>query len=314
MGLNEFQLIQKFFAERPQENAGVVVGIGDDAAILQVPNDHELVVSVDTFVAGVHFHEQATPFNIGYKAIAASLSDLAAMGALPKWVTAALTISKADESWFEEFSDGFFTACQKFGVQLVGGDLTHGPLTISVQVHGIVPVGEALLRSTAKSGDKIYVTGPLGNAGLAVQSIRGDVDLSGVIKNQTLERLYRPTPRIDFGIHLRGVANSCIDISDGLVADLEHILRLSSVGAKLDLDTIPIEPLVKEYCSEEVAMQFALSAGDDYELCFTVPEDKIPQFPAEVVCIGEIVDDPGLQYAYRDGRRFELESRGYRHF
>jgi len=314
MALSEFEIIDQFFYRRAHATEDVVIGIGDDAAVLSLPSDSDLVISMDSFVSGVHFRADTPSFDIGYKVLAASLSDLAAMGAEPKWVTMGLTLEEVNEDWLQGFSDGFFQVCDKFNVQLVGGDLTHGPLTMVVEVHGVVPKGLALRRDGAKLGDKIFVTGSLGNAALAVKHINGEIDLPREVVDRVVNRLYRPTPCIKQGIALRGIANAAIDISDGLAADLGHVLERSGVGAKIFVEDVPIDPVLQDFFESEEALQHALSAGDDYQLCFMAVERDWSSFPGDVICIGEIVSAPGLECAYRDGRRLELVKTGYQHF
>lgn len=301
--LNEFELIDHFFAQQTQNRSDVMLGIGDDAALLQAPANQLLVTTTDTLISGVHFPIDTSPYDIGYKALAVNLSDLAAMGAEPAWVTLALTLPEANTQWLQEFTRGFFALASRYNVQLVGGDTTRGALSITVQAFGFVPPNRALRRSGAKPGDAIYVTGNLGDAGFALQQKM----------EPFLVRLNRPEPRIETGLALRDIATSAIDISDGLVADLGHILKASGVGASLDVPVLPISSELLAAVGLEKAWQLALTAGDDYELCFTAPPDK----PIDCgTLIGHIEVATGLRLYLSDKKPFKLfeEEEGYRHF
>lgn len=315
----EFSLIDQFFKKKTLMRADVSLGIGDDAALLTVPADHELVMAVDTLVEGVHFPPHTTPQEIGYKALAVNLSDLAAMGATPAWMLLAATLPSADKEWIEQFSAGLFELAQSFNVQLVGGDSTRGPLTVTVQITGFVPTHKALCRHGAKVGDKIYVSGPLGDAGLGLQVATGKWQLSGVDKAQALQRLNRPFPRVHLGILLREYASSAIDISDGLLADLGHLLTASRVGAYVDAEQLPLSNLLCRTLALNEARKLALTAGDDYELCFTVAPAKesalLEQLARENItcyCIGEITDH--LETINLHGVTGSLDQLGFTHW
>jgi thiamine-monophosphate kinase len=308
MTLNEFDIIQTFF-NKPitKSNANIILGIGDDAAIVAVPEHHELVITTDTLVANVHFPSHTSAYDIAYKALAVNLSDLAAMGATPAWVTLALTLPEANEQWLTDFSNGFFTLANHFHTALIGGDITRGPLSITIQAHGIIPKGLALRRDNAQVGDLIFVTHTLGDAGLALQH--------QTLPQNILDKFYRPEPQIVIGEKLRGIANAAIDISDGLAADLGHILEKSHVGAEIIVDKIPLSHSLLEFVSIEQGIQLALTAGDDYELCFTVPENKLSQLNNNhVTCIGKITKNSGLDLHYQNGKKYDLKIHGYQHF
>ncbi len=323
MSSSEFKLIEHYFV-RPahaQRNRGVVLGIGDDAALLSVPAGQELAVSVDTLVAGIHFPEHTAPADIGHKALAVNLSDMAAMGAEPRWATLALTLPEVDAAWLEGFSAGFFALAERYNVTLVGGDTTRGPLSITVQMHGLVPQGQALRRAGARPGDLIYVTGELGDAGLALRSLQGEIRLSPEYAAYSLARLNRPEPRIAAGLALRGIAHAAIDISDGLAADLGHILTASKVGATLHLERLPLSAGVASAVKKTGDWSLPLSAGDDYELCFTVPvknesglHDVLEHFACRSTCIGIIESTPGLRCELADGKIVTPDMKGYEHF
>lgn len=316
----EFALIQRYFT-CASRRSDIILGIGDDAALLRLPAGHELVVTVDTLVAGVHFPPQATPASIGHKALAVNLSDLAAMGAQPAWVTLALTLPQADPAWLEGFAQGFFVLAESYAVELIGGDTTRGPLSITVQAMGMVPAGEALRRDGAQPGDLIFVTGTLGDAALGL-------DLSSQAQSHddphrafVLDRLHRPSPRIQAGLLLRGIASAAIDISDGLVADLGHICARSGTGACIELAQLPCSASFLALTTTDARARLALSGGDDYELCFTVPPARLAQLEAQAMrftpgwtCIGRIETGSRVRCLQADGREFLLEKAGYDHF
>lgn len=319
--MNEFQLITHFFNQHQKQRPDVLLGIGDDCAILAVPPNQQLLVSIDTLVSGVHFPKSTAPFDIGHKALAVNLSDLAAMGATPAWFTLAITLPAVDKEWLGAFSKGLFTLAHSFNVQLIGGDTTRGPLAISIQVHGFAPLGKSIKRQGARPGDLIYVTNTLGDAGLALQHIMNGIELPKALFAKVAPRLNRPMPRVKEGLLLRDYASAMIDISDGLVADLGHILEQSQVGAVLDLAKIPISYALGQALSPDKALRLALSAGDDYELCFTIPaaqqetlERLLRQEKCEVHCIGRIT--AGKELLFQQGANYlDLAAlQGYSHF
>ncbi len=321
MPLSEFDIIQRYFTRKTTPDPALILGIGDDAALLRVPAGMELAVSVDTLVQGVHFPATTAPADIGYKALAVNLSDMAAMGAEPRWATLALTLPEADENWLENFSKGFFELADRHGVQLIGGDTTHGPLTVTVQIHGLAPAGTALRRSGARAGDLIYVTGCVGDAGLALRAVQNKIILPPDHLAQVMTRLNRPEPRVEQGIALRGIASAAIDISDGLTADLAHILNASGVGATLRLEDVPLSPVLASVLNEAGGWNVPLTSGDDYELCFTLPQehqaqllDVIEQFSCPCTCIGVTESTPGLRCKLPNGGLFEPARAGYQHF
>lgn len=312
----EFDLIRKYFT-RPSTRQDVVLGVGDDAALLRVPAGQELVVCVDTLVAGVHFPVDTPAEAVGYKSLAVNLSDLAAMGATPAWATLALTLPEADEAWVEDFSAGFHRLASRFAVDLVGGDTTRGPLSVTVQVMGLVPRGQALRRAGARVGEGIYVTGTLGDAALGLRhwAERGQGDAH---RDRLVERLTHPDPRIEAGLALRGQARCAIDISDGLLADLGHVLEASGVGATLQLSEVPLSEAFRAVCGDTPDWSLALAGGDDYELLFTLPEGVAGLLrtcvPTAFMRIGTIDAEPGLRVLDADGRPYSLPKPGYQHF
>lgn len=326
MPLSEFNLIQRYFTPLTPAREDVIHGVGDDGAVLHVPIGMDLVASVDTLVSGVHFFPDVDPVALGYKALAVNLSDMAAMGAEPAWATLALTLPLIDEAWLAAFSKGFFELAEHYGVQLVGGDTCRGPLTISVQMHGFIPQGAALRRAGAMPGDLIYVTGALGDAGLALQALRDHQTLPAPHARYLQDRLERPSPRVFEGLALRGIASAAIDISDGLAADLGHILAASGTGATLEIERLPVSPAFVAAVQEAALdadqyWQLPLSAGDDYELCFTVPAEKqakteqvFARFGCGATRIGTIESQPGLRCKLASGEMLTPASSGYQHF
>jgi thiamine-monophosphate kinase len=313
----EFALIDRIRA-RARRRDDVALGIGDDAALLRVPAGMLLAVSTDTLVAGRHFPEDTAAADIGWKALAVNLSDLAAMGAQPAWCTLALTLPDADADWLDAFLDGFCELADAHDVALVGGDTTSGPLAITVTVHGFVPDDDALRRAGARVGDEVWVTGTLGDAagGLRQWQARG-------LQSAKLRyRLDRPTPRVDVGIALRGLARAAIDVSDGLAADLGHVLVASNVGAELELGRLPTSvPLAEQFPEERERWRLQLAGGDDYELCFVAPaaqafaiEQALAACDTHATVVGRIVGGAGLSLRTPDGEAFALPDAGFDHF
>jgi thiamine-monophosphate kinase len=316
---SEFDIIEQYFSGKLPDNQSVRLGIGDDAAITSIPPGMEQVIAIDTLVEGVHFSKGTAAGDLAYKALAVNISDLAAMGATPAWFTLALTLPDVAAKWLAEFSQGLFSLAEQFNMSLIGGDTTRGPLTISVQVAGFVPQGKALLRSEAKPGDHIFVTGNIGDgcAGLAVQK-------AGAMDNDDaylLQRLQRPTPRITFAQSLIGMASACIDISDGLLADLSHILQASNTGASIEIDKMPLSPACANKMQSLGLLRIQLAqGGDDYELCFTVPENKIAmldctcnELDLKVTEVGVIEAETGLR-CYDNQKLLDVTQTGYQHF
>lgn len=319
MSISEFELIQRYFTSHFPKRKDVILGIGDDAALCQVPEDMQLAISVDTLVAGVHFPEETSAKDIGYKALAVNLSDMAAMGATPAWMTLALTCPQADSQWLTQFSYGLLELAKQYHVSLIGGDTTRGALTITIQVIGFVPKSNALCRHQAKVGDYIFVTGTLGDAGLGLASIQKRTSLSKKATYYVERRLNRPIPRVEIGQALRHIASSAIDISDGLLADLGHITKASKVGAAIELAKLPLSHVLRTEIPLEQAWQLALTAGDDYELCFTIPVKYVKLLPnilpnEQYTYIGQLEKQAGIRCIDTDGQEFLLEHKGYQHF
>jgi thiamine-monophosphate kinase len=325
MALNEFQLIERYFDDptlMPESSVStVVVGIGDDGAVLDPPPGKQLVMVVDTLVSGVHFPADLEPGAIGYRALAVNLSDLAAMGAQPLWFTLALTLPEVNESWLSGYAGGLSRLAQQHGIALVGGDTTRGPLSMTVQACGFVEPGTALTRGGAQAGDRIYLTGSPGEAaaGLAIQ--QGRLPAASHEAARLRERFNYPEPRTGFGRGLAGIASAAIDVSDGLLADLGHICQQSGLGAMLYMDRLPLSDAVLKVCDNRQAIDFLLRGGDDYELCFTVPGEKaalINELADEkgipCHCIGEMVAGERVRCLDQQGKEMEVASPGYDHF
>lgn len=316
----EFSLIDRIRERTAQGRDDVHVGIGDDAALVAVPSGQQLAVAIDTMVEGVHFPLGTLAADIGWKSLAVNLSDLAAMGATPAWALLAMTLPKGGADFIDGFATGFAQLAQSYRLALVGGDMTRGPLTISVAVHGFVPHGKALTRAGAKPGDAIFVTGTLGDAagGLQLLKERHDNDARS---NVLVDRLNRPTPRVAAGLALRGHATACIDVSDGLLADLGHLCKASGVGAEVDASLLPRSSALLDLFDDATSHDFALSGGDDYELCFTVPSRHVATVQADlarlgcgVTKIGRIVEGGDVSVRLADGKPLELHRRGWDHF
>ncbi len=304
MALGEFELIDRYFA-RPSKRA--VLGIGDDCALLAAAPGMQLAVSSDMLVEGRHFLSTVAPQRLGHKALAVNLSDLAACGARPLGFTLALAMPRADASFLEPFSHGLFALADAHGCELVGGDTTQGPLNICITAFGEVPAGTALLRSGARAGDDVYVTGSVGDARLALEVFRGTFALPGDAFDGVRCAMEMPTPRVALGQALRGVATSAIDISDGLLGDLAHILRASRVGARIEVDAVPRSAILRTRPPHWQRV-CALAGGDDYELLFTAPSGRAAEVSAagmaggcDVTRIGRIEADAGLRLVDANG-------------
>ena len=319
----EFELIRRFFL-RPRAapaQSGVVLGIGDDAAVLALPPGTELVAAVDTIVAGRHFLEGTDARSIGHRALAVNLSDVAAMGATPAWATLALTLPSVDVAWLERFSAGFFDLADANSVALVGGDTTRGPLTVSVQIMGHVPCGTALRRDGARAGDLLAVTGTLGDAGAGLEFARSPPDSKIRIAALELVRRFEyPAPRVKFGLAARGVATAAMDLSDGLVADLPKLAAASGIAAHVAVERLPLSDALRAAAPLDQAHAWALGAGDDYELLLAVPAMRYAELKAaaaqlnlRLTTIGEFHAGRGVTWSLNGGD-FAPAVRGWDHF
>ena len=321
--LSEFEVIRRFFTHRTH---GVTLGVGDDAALVRVRRGAELAVSADMLLEGRHFTADADPRLLGHKALAVNLSDMAAMGATPRWATLALALPRVEPRWLDAFARGFMTLARRHKVDLIGGDTTRGPLTICVQVMGEVPAGKALRRDGAKAGDDVWVSGQLGESALALAARRGRVRVPPRERRALEERLHAPTPRVGLGIALRGIARSAIDISDGFLADLGHICERSKVSAVIEWEALPATPYVRAQAQKaDAAAQALLAGGDDYELCFTASPRRrsdvlrvAGRAAVPIMLVGRIVArKPGaapVQVLDSIGKPLRIRSRGYDHF
>lgn len=326
--MNEFQLIQRYFREAAElqllsPETGVVQGIGDDCALLQPPQG-AIALSVDTLVAGVHFPESATAAEIAERALCTALSDLAAAGAKPLWFTLALTLPKnaefVREDWLKSFSDALFRRANKHQIVLVGGDTTSGPLSISLQVMGEVEAHLALRRDSANAGDFVCVTNYVGDGAAALELIMGRKKISSPHDDYLQKRFYQPEPRFSESELIKTLASAALDISDGLVADLNHICEESDLGAVIYVENLPLSPAVQALGSLEEQRRWALTGGDDYELCFTLPPEKMPELAMlvaqgslQATVVGEMVQGAGV-VCELNGDLYPLAQQGYQHF
>lgn len=318
--MNEFSLIDQFFKPFPIKRKDVLFGIGDDAACMQVPSGYDLLVSTDTLVSGVHFLPEWNAYDIACKSVMVNVSDMAAMAAEPCWVTLALTLPELNQAWLTDFAKGLNHSLNQFNIDLIGGDTTHGPLSMTITIMGLAPHAKAIRRSGAKPGDIIVVSGQLGAAALAVNSLKRE-NIAAEDKAELMDKLLHPVPRVDLTNLLRAYASAAIDISDGLAADLNHICVASGVGGVLTKDAIPLHPLLTKYLNKQQAVDLALTGGDDYEICFIVPEPRLNALLTELnkvkinaYPIGVIEEKNGLRLKGADGKLEDLTPRGYSHF
>ncbi|TXI46608.1 thiamine-phosphate kinase [Methylophilus sp.] len=312
----EFELIAKYFTRPAQAD----LGVGDDAALIRVRPGYQLAISADMSVAGTHFFADIDPFAIGWKSMAVNVSDMAAMGAEPKWATLSIALPQIDDAWLQRFSAGLFACADAFGVSLIGGDTTRGPLNIAINILGEVPQGQALQRNGARAGDDVWVSGMLGQAALWLQHRLGALDLHTQDVAILATAMHAPQPRVALGQALRGIASAVLDISDGLLADLTHILEASAVGAALDWTAMPKPLLQQSAVTEAVLQQAVLAGGDDYELCFTAApqhRDALSALAAQLALplhrIGHITAAAGLQ-VFNGEAAVVLSQKGYAHF
>lgn len=328
--MDEFGLIRRYFAALSEPDGSVIRGIGDDAAILAPPLGHELLMTSDSLVAGRHFPLSTTAFDIGWKSLAVNLSDLAAMGGQPLWFLLALTIPEPDEAWLAGFADGLRTLAREQGIALVGGDTTRGPLAITITAVGAAPAGTALRRDCARPGDLVCVTGTLGDAALGLRlsghraaAAQDDAREPCAQTQHDLEalrvRLDRPTPRLQAGLALRGLATAAIDLSDGLAGDLGHVLAASGVGAELEADALPMSDAFSRQAESRDRLALQAAGGDDYELCVCLPPEHLAAArqalaPLPLTVIGRISPEPGLRWRAADGRLLAPELQSYQHF
>ncbi len=317
--LGEFELIRHYFAAAACARAGgeVVLGIGDDCALLDIPTGEQLAVSTDTLVAGVHFPDPCDPFLLGQRALAVAASDLAGMGATPIGFTLALTLPAADALWLAEFARGLDAMARDCSLRLIGGDTTRGPLCLTVTVFGRVPAGQALVRSGAQVGDLLCVGGVLGEAAGALPLVLGQAEAAADVAEHLLARYWSPQPQLALGEALRGRATAALDISDGLLADCGHIAKASGVALRIERERVPLAAPLRRFAGDAEALRCALAGGDDYVLAFTLPPAELAtlqdaQWPVHV--IGCVVAGQGVQLVDAAGNELPVSSRGYNHF
>ncbi|MDE1327954.1 thiamine-phosphate kinase [Vibrio aestuarianus] len=317
----EFNLINRYFSNRQPQRKDVFLALGDDCALVKPPENVRIAISTDTLVAGTHFLIDANPAWVAHKALASNISDLAAMGATPAWVSFALTMPNPDEAWLKPFCDAFFELANYYNIQLIGGDTTKGPLSLTLTVQGFVPQEQALLRSGAKVGDWVYVTGDLGDSKAGLDVILNSALRAKPFALELEKRHYLSTPRILAGQALLNLASAAIDISDGLVSDIKHILERSQVGVSLDVAALPLSQELLQFVGNlEIAQQYALTSGEEYELCFTVPEQNkgsiesaLAHCGCKVSCIGQIRPQ-GTFELHHQGKVLNWQLNGYDHF
>ncbi|WP_137226337.1 thiamine-phosphate kinase [Shewanella sp. MEBiC00475] len=318
--MKEFDLIEHYFRNKGQKRRDVELSIGDDCALVNPADNKSIAISCDTLVENVHFLADIPAHALGYKSLAVNLSDLAAMGAEPAWFTLALTLPYVDQPWLAHFSEGLFEIAEYYSIALIGGDTTRGPRSISITINGQVPKGTALTRCGAKIGDWIYVTGTLGDSALGLDILRGVKTVNPEDKEYLINRHYYPTPRVLAGQALRTLATSAIDLSDGLMSDIGHVLSASTVGAIIDVNQVPLSASLTANLSREEALSYALTGGEDYELLFTVPESQrgaidtaLINAGVKFVKIGQICAGDKLKFV-DDGKAFSPISRSFEHF
>lgn len=321
-GNGEFDIIRRYFASSTrQPRRDVWLSIGDDCAITEIKPNRRLAMTTDTLVEGTHFLPTISPADLAYKAVAVNLSDLAAMGAEPAWISLALTLPKIDHQWLEQFSQSFFAILDHYNVDLIGGDTTRGLLSLTITAHGLVAKEKILCRHTAKVGDWIYVSGTLGDSAAGLDLLLNNTPIENEEQRYLLQRHLRPTPRVLMGMELAGIANAAIDLSDGLISDLQHILDRSQCGAVIELDQLPLSPQLLSQYSLAQAQQFALAGGEDYELCFTVAEQQREKMERTLrylgvpyQCIGQIRANKQLQFMQNNKPVEVAVSHGFDHF
>lgn len=316
---SEFTLIHRHFDRAARHST---LAVGDDAALMQPRAGMQLAVSTDMLVAGTHFFADAEPRALGWKTLAVNVSDLAAMGAEPRWALLAISLPAADEAWIAAFADGLFECAGRFGVDLVGGDTTRGPLTMTVTIIGELPQGAAITRAGGRPGDEVWISGSPGLAALGLAALNGEARLAAAARERCLDALHRPQPRLALGLGLRGLASAMIDVSDGLLGDLGHILERSGVGARLELAALPLAALREAGADDALARRCVLAGGDDYELLFTAP----PHARDAILALGRRLQLPlhrigaldaereALTLCEADGRCRPAARRGYDHF
>lgn len=319
--MGEFDLIKRYFSRKSLQN-GVILSVGDDCAITSIPSGYQLAITTDTLVEGTHFLPSISPADLAYKSVAVNLSDLAAMGATPTWMSLALTLPEIKEEWLAEFSQSLFAILDRYGVSLIGGDTTKGSLSITFTAQGFLPENQGLFRHQAKVGDWIFVSGFLGDSAAGLDLLLKNRKIENESDRYLIQRHLRPTPRVELGLALRSFSCCALDISDGLLADLEHILERSQVGAEIYLENLPLSRHLCTQYEQTQAEKFALTGGEDYELCFTVSEEKREEMEQvlrsqgiKVTCIGKILPQTNGLNLLKNGEKVALPAHcGFDHF
>lgn len=319
--MGEFDLIKRYFSRKSLQN-DVVLSVGDDCAITSIPTGYQLAITTDTLVEGTHFLPSISPADLAYKSVAVNLSDLAAMGATPTWMSLALTLPEIKEAWLAEFSQSLFAILDRYGVSLIGGDTTKGPLSITLTAQGFLPENQGLFRHQAKVGDWIFVSGFLGDSAAGLDLLLQNRKIENESDRYFIQRHLHPTPRVELGLALRSFSCCALDISDGLLADLEHILERSQVGAEIYLENLPLSRHLCTQYEQTQAEKFALTGGEDYELCFTVSEEKREEMEQvlrsqgiKVTCIGKILPQTSGLNLLKNGKKMALPTHiGFDHF
>ena len=319
--MGEFDLIKRYFSRKSLQN-GVILSVGDDCAITSIPSGYQLAITTDTLVEGTHFLPSISPADLAYKSVAVNLSDLAAMGATPTWMSLALTLPEIKEAWLAEFSQSLFAILDRYGVSLIGGDTTKGPLSITLTAQGFLPENQGLFRHQAKVGDWIFVSGFLGDSAAGLDLLLQNRKIENESDRYLIQRHLRPTPRVELGLALRSFSCCALDISDGLLADLGHILERSQVGAEIYLENLPLSRHLCTQYEQTQAEKFALTGGEDYELCFTVSEEKREEMEQvlrsqgiKVTCIGKILPQTSGLNLLKNGEKVALPAHcGFDHF
>ena len=319
--MGEFDLIKRYFSRKSLQN-DVVLSVGDDCAITSIPTGYQLAITTDTLVEGTHFLPSISPADLAYKSVAVNLSDLAAMGAKPTWMSLALTLPEIKEAWLAEFSQSLFAILDRYGVSLIGGDTTKGSLSITFTAQGFLPENKGLFRHQAKVGDWIFVSGFLGDSAVGLDLLLQNRKIENESDRYFIQRHLHPTPRVELGLALRSFSCCALDISDGLLADLGHILERSQVGAEIYLENLPLSRHLCTQYEQTQAEKFALTGGEDYELCFTVSEEKREEMEQvlrsqgiKVTCIGKILPQTSVLNLLKNGEKVALPAHcGFDHF
>ena len=319
--MGEFDLIKRYFSRKSLQN-DVSLSVGDDCAITSIPSGYQLAITTDTLVESTHFLPSISPADLAYKSVAVNLSDLAAMGATPTWMSLALTLPEIKEAWLAEFSQSLFAILDRYGVSLIGGDTTKGPLSITLTAQGFLPENQGLFRHQAKVGDWIFVSGFLGDSAAGLDLLLQNRKIENESDRYFIQRHLHPTPRVELGLALRAFSCCALDISDGLLADLEHILERSQVGAEIYLENLPLSHHLCTQYEQTQAEKFALTGGEDYELCFTVSEEKRKEMEQvlrsqgiKVTCIGQILPATSGLNLLKNGKKIALPTHiGFDHF